>query len=69
MVWFVIVRGVVFRIGNNNCIGLLFSILLTEVKNKILTMPEDTVLYPGHGKETTVRHEKNTNPYFNMPSK
>jgi len=43
--------------------------LLTEVKNKILTMPEDTVLYPGHGKETTVRREKNTNPYFNMSSK
>lgn len=43
--------------------------LLTEVKRKILTMPEDTVLYPGHGQATTVRREKNTNPYFNMSSK
>lgn len=42
--------------------------LLTGIKHKILTMPEDTVLYPGHGRSTTVRHVKNTNPYFNMSS-
>lgn len=54
-------------IGRSDFYGGDLVTLITEVKNKILTMPEDTVLYPGHGEATTVRHEKNTNPYFNMP--
>ena len=56
-------------IGRSDFYGGDLVTLLTEVKHKILTMPEDTVLYPGHGQSTTVRHEKNTNPYFNMISK
>lgn len=56
-------------IGRSDFYGGDSVTLLTEVKNKILTMPEDTVLYPGHGETTTVRREKNTNPYFNRPSK
>ena len=56
-------------IGRSDFYGGDLVTLLTEVKHKILTMPEDTVLYPGHGQETTVKREKNTNPYFNMSSK
>ena len=56
-------------IGRSDFYGGDLVTLLTEVIHKILTMPEDTVLYPGHGQATTVRHEKNTNPYFNMISK
>jgi hydroxyacylglutathione hydrolase len=57
------------EIGRSDFYGGDLVTLLTDVKHKILTMPEDTVLYPGHGQATTVRNEKNTNPYFNMPSK
>lgn len=32
--------------------------LLTNIKNKILTLPSNTVLYPGHGDTTTVQAEK-----------
>lgn len=56
-------------IGRSDFYGGDLVTLLTQVKHKILTMPEDTVLYPGHGQSTTVRHEKNTNPYFQMFSK
>lgn len=53
-------------IGRSDFYGGNSVTLLTEIKHKILTMPDDTVLYPGHGQATTVRHEKNTNPYFHM---
>jgi len=56
-------------IGRSDFYGGDLVALLTEIKHKILTMPEDTVLYPGHGRATTVRHEKNTNPYFHMSNK
>ena len=52
------------EIGRSDFYGGDLVTLFTEIKHKILTMPEDTVLYPGHGPATTVRHEKNTNPYF-----
>ena len=53
-------------IGRSDFYGGDSVTLLTGIINKILTMPEDTVLYPGHGQETTVKREKNTNPYFHL---
>lgn len=35
-----------------------YSELLSNIKNKILTLPENTILYPGHGPNTTVKQEK-----------
>lgn len=32
--------------------------------NKIKEYQEDIILYPGHGKETSLNHEKENNPYF-----
>lgn len=38
---------------------------MKESLNKIFTMlPEDTVIYPGHGEETDVEFEKKNNPYL-----
>ena len=31
---------------------------------KILTLPDETILCPGHGPLTTVAKEKNENPFF-----
>ena len=31
-----------------------------------MTLPDDTVLYPGHGPETTVGLEKRQNPFFRI---
>jgi hydroxyacylglutathione hydrolase len=33
------------------------------IHEKIYTLPDDTILYPGHGPKTTVGHEKRTNPF------
>lgn len=38
--------------------------LLRSVRAKIFTLPEDTVIYPGHGPETTVGQERLNNPFF-----
>ena len=38
--------------------------LIQSVQTKILTLPEETVLFPGHGPATTVGEEKKHNPFF-----
>jgi glyoxylase-like metal-dependent hydrolase (beta-lactamase superfamily II) len=35
-----------------------YDALMTGIRSKLLTMPDDTVVYPGHGPATTIRHEK-----------
>lgn len=38
--------------------------LLRNIRENVLTLPEDTMLIPGHGPSTTVGREKATNPYL-----
>lgn len=38
--------------------------LLDSIANNIYTLPENTVVYPGHGPETTIGYEKKTNPFI-----
>ena len=37
--------------------------LINSIKTQILTLPDDFVVYPGHGPTTTIGVEKQTNPY------
>lgn len=39
--------------------------LLQSINNKILTLPDETVCYPGHGGPTTPQEEKRHNPFLN----
>lgn len=39
------------------------EVLLTSIHQKIFTLSDNTILYPGHGKPTTVEEEKKNNPY------
>lgn len=41
-----------------------YDTLMTSIKTKILTLPEETVVYPGHGPQTTVGHEMMVNPFI-----
>ena len=36
-----------------------------SIRNELLTLPDDTVLHPGHGAETTVGTERVSNPFLN----
>ncbi len=38
--------------------------LIGSIRNKLLTLPEATVVYPGHGMRTTIGREKRANPFL-----
>jgi hydroxyacylglutathione hydrolase len=43
--------------------GGSFDVLANSIREQIYTLPDETVVYPGHGPSTTVGVEKKTNPY------
>jgi hydroxyacylglutathione hydrolase len=56
---------VLFRdsIGRSDFPGSSGPLLLQGIRTKLFPLPEDTVVYPGHGPVTTVGHEKRFNPF------
>ncbi|HKB39781.1 MAG TPA: MBL fold metallo-hydrolase [Gemmataceae bacterium] len=56
---------VLFRgsIGRYDFPGSDGELLFKGILTKMFTLPEDTVVYPGHGPTTTIGHEKRTNPF------
>jgi len=39
------------------------QLLLDSIKNKLFTMPTNTIVLPGHGEPTTIEFEKRHNPF------
>jgi len=56
----------IFResIGRTDLVDGDHELLLTSIREQIFTLPDETVLMPGHGRHTTVAHEKSFNPYL-----
>ena len=38
--------------------------LISGIRNKLMTLPDSTVIYPGHGPSTSIGYERNNNPYI-----
>lgn len=38
--------------------------LLASIRDKFLTLPDDTLVIPGHGPTTTIGHERKSNPFL-----
>jgi glyoxylase-like metal-dependent hydrolase (beta-lactamase superfamily II) len=51
-------------IGRSDLPGGDHNLLVRSIKDKLLILDPATVLYPGHGPETTVGEEKENNPFL-----
>lgn len=41
-----------------------FDLLINNINTKLLVLPDETVVYPGHGPTTTILDEKAHNPFL-----
>jgi glyoxylase-like metal-dependent hydrolase (beta-lactamase superfamily II) len=51
-------------VGRGDLPGGDFLLLIRSIRERLLTLPEETRVYPGHGGPTTIGHEKRANPYL-----
>ena len=51
-------------IGRTDLPGGNFDTLLKSIKNQLLTLPGQTIVYSGHGPDTTIEREINSNQYL-----
>lgn len=63
---FVICGDLVFEgsVGRTDLPTGSHELLVQMIQEKIFTLPDDTVIYPGHGPNTTVGYEKSHNPFL-----
>ena len=51
-------------VGRSDLPGGNGAVLQNSLKTKILTLPSDFKVYPGHGESTTIGNEQRNNLYF-----
>ncbi|MEO8452524.1 MAG: MBL fold metallo-hydrolase [Gemmatimonadota bacterium] len=51
-------------IGRTDLPGGSLPQLLTSIRTELLVLPEPTIVYPGHGPDTTIGVERRTNPFL-----
>jgi len=51
-------------IGRSDLPGGNHEQLLQSIRERLFILPDDTVVYPGHGETTTIGHEKGHNPFL-----
>ena len=67
-------EGVVFTgdtlfnlgIGRTDFPGCSFDDLMRSIRTKLLVLPDNTIVYPGHGPSTTIGAEKQWNSFLRM---
>lgn len=50
-------------IGRTDFPNADFDTLASSIRTKLYTLPDETVIYPGHGPASTIGREKRTNPF------
>ena len=63
---FVVAGDTLFQgsIGRTDLPGGNHPQLIAGITRELLTLPDETAVYPGHGPETTVGTERRTNPFL-----
>lgn len=51
-------------IGRTDFPGGSYEVLLRSIRTRLLTLPDETVAYPGHGPATTIGEERRENPFL-----
>lgn len=51
-------------IGRTDLEGGSYATLIKSITERLLILPEETVVYPGHGAYTTIGEEKKSNPFL-----
>ena len=65
---FIVSGDVLFQrsIGRTDLPGGHFDTLANSIRQQLYTLPDETVVYSGHGPETTIGEEKKENPYVKV---
>ena len=53
-------------VGRTDFPGCSFSELMSSIKEKLFTLPDNTNVFPGHMGPTTIEFEKRNNPFVHM---
>ncbi len=53
-----------YSIGRTDFPGGSYEMLISGIKDKLLSLPDDTVVYSGHGPSTTIGAERRHNPFL-----
>ncbi len=53
-----------FAIGRYDRPGGSYDAIMDSIKNKLMALPDSTIVYPGHGPQTTIGTERNWNPFL-----
>lgn len=63
---FVITGDVLFHqsIGRTDLPTGNYQTLISSIETKLLTLPDETIVYPGHGMPSTIKNERNHNPFL-----
>ncbi|MBN1952417.1 MAG: MBL fold metallo-hydrolase [Bacteroidales bacterium] len=63
---FILTGDVLFKssIGRTDLPGGDYATIMSSIQNKLMVLPGDTKVFPGHGSSTTIGQEHDTNPFL-----
>jgi hydroxyacylglutathione hydrolase len=53
-----------FGIGRTDFAGGSYELLMKSIHEKLMVLPDETIVYPGHGPSTTIGDERRGNPFL-----